>query len=105
MMVALPNPIGEVIAAAEKHNYLISQLSELSEDNNYLRKVINVLIIKNLEKASIKTTKFKDKKFFNEGKNDYFGTLLNIVFSDTDPDDLIFKHIDKSSYESYLQSS
>lgn len=31
--------------------------------------------------------------------------MLNIGFSDTDPDDLIFKHIDKSSYESYLQSS
>ncbi|MCA9767178.1 MAG: hypothetical protein KC455_12270, partial [Carnobacterium sp.] len=65
----------------------------------------NALIIKNLEKASIKTTEFKDKKFFNAGKNDYLGTLLNIGFSDTDPDDLIFKHIDKSSYESYLQSS
>ncbi|HCT74006.1 MULTISPECIES: toxin VasX [Psychrobacter] len=105
MMVALPDPVGEVIAAAEKRNYLISQLSELSEDNNYVRKVINALIIKNLEKASIKTTEFKDKKFFNAGNKDYLGTLLNIGFSDTDPDDLIFKHIDKSSYESYLQSS
>lgn len=105
MMVALPDPVGEVIAAAEKRNYLISQLSELSEDNDYIRKTINALIIKNLEKASIKTTEFKDKKFFNAGKNDYLGTLLNIVFSDTKPAKLIFKHIDKSNYESYLQSS
>lgn len=105
MMVALPDPVGEVIAAAEKRNYLISQLNELSEDRDYIRKTINALIIKNLEKASIKTTEFKDKKFFNAGKNDYLGTLLNIGFSDTDPDDLIFKHIDKSSYKSYLQSS
>ncbi|WP_201595112.1 toxin VasX [Psychrobacter vallis] len=105
MMVALPDPVGEVIAAAEKRNYLISQLSELSENNDYIRKTINALIIKNLEKASIKTTEFKGKKFFNAGNNDYLGTLLNIGFSDTDPDDLIFKHIDKSSYESYLQSS
>ena len=105
MMVALHDPVGEVLAAAEKRNYLLSQLSELSEDNDYIRKTINALIIKNLEKASIKTTEFKDKKFFNAGKNDYLGTLLNIGFSDTDPDDLIFKHIDKSSYESYLQSS
>ena len=37
--------------------------------------------------------------------NDYLGTLLNIGFSDTDPEDLIFKHIDKSSYQSYLHSS
>lgn len=105
MMVALPDPVGEVIAAAEKRNYLINQLSELSEDRDYIRKTINALIIKNLEKASIKTTQFKDKKFFNAGNNDYLGTLLNIGFSDTDPDDLIFKHIDKSRYESYLQSS
>ncbi|MGP5662663.1 toxin VasX, partial [Psychrobacter celer] len=105
MMVALPDPVGEVIAAAEKRNYLISQLSELSEDRDHIRKTINALIIKNLEKASIKTTEFKDKKFFNAGKNDYLGTLLNIVFSDTDPDDLIFKHIDKAQYQSYLQAS
>ena len=63
-MVALPDPVGEVIAAAEKRNYLISQLSELSEDNDYIRKTINALIIKNLEKASIKTTEFKGKKVF-----------------------------------------
>ncbi|MGP5519140.1 toxin VasX, partial [Psychrobacter celer] len=105
MMVALPDPVGEVLAAAEKRNYLISQLSELSEDRDHIRKTINALIIKNLEKASIKTTEFKDKKFFNAGKNDYLGTLLNIVFSDTDPDDLIFKHIDKAQYQSYLQAS
>ncbi|MGP5065654.1 toxin VasX [Psychrobacter alimentarius] len=105
MMVALPDPVGEVIAAAEKRNYLINQLSELSEDNDYIRKTINALIIKNLEKSSIKTTQFEGKDLFNWGDNDYVGTLLNIGFSDTDPDDLIFKHIDKSSYESYLQSS
>ena len=105
MMVALPDPVGEVLAAAEKRNYLISQLSELSEDRDYIRKTINALIIKNLEKSSIKTTQFEGKDLFNWGDNDYVGTLLNIGFSDTDPDDLIFKHIDKSSYESYLQSS
>lgn len=48
-MVALPDPVGEVIAAAEKRNYLINQLSELSEDNDYIRKTINALIIKTLK--------------------------------------------------------
>ncbi|MGP4120764.1 toxin VasX [Psychrobacter aquimaris] len=105
MMVALPDPVGEVIAAAERRNYLLSQLSELSEDRDYTRKIINALIIKNLEKSSIKTTQFEGKDVFNWGNNDYVGTLLNIGFSDTDPEDLIFKHINKSSYESYLQSS
>ena len=49
-MVALPDPVGEVLAAAEKCNYLISQLSQLSENSN-LRKVANALIIKNLEES------------------------------------------------------
>lgn len=105
MMVALPDPVGEVLAASERRNYLISQLSELSEDRDYIRKTINALIIKNLERSSIKTTQFEGKDLFNWGSNDYVGTLLNIGFSDTEPEDLIFKHINKSSYESYLQSS
>ena len=105
MIVALPDPVGEMLAAAEKRNCLLSQLSELSEDKDYNRKVINALIIKNLEKSSIKTTQFEDKKLLNWGDNDYVGTLLNIGFSDTDPEDLIFKHINNSSYQSYLHSS
>ncbi|SLJ84299.1 toxin VasX [Psychrobacter sp. DAB_AL43B] len=105
MMVALPDPVGEVIAAAEKRNYLLSQLSEISEDKDHSRKVINALIIKNLEKSSIKTTQFEDKKVFNWGDSDYVGTLLNIGFSDTDPDDLIYPHINISSYKSYLKAS
>lgn len=105
MMVALPDAVGEVLAAAEKRNYLISQLSEISEERDYSRKVINALIIKNLEKSSIKTTQFEDKKVFNWGDNDYLGTLLNKAFSDTDPDDLIYPHINKSNYQSYQQAS
>lgn len=45
------------------------------------------------------------KKVFNWGDNDYLGTLLNKAFSDTDPDDLIYPHINKSDYQSYLQAS
>jgi len=105
MMVALYDPVGEVIAAAEKRNYLISQLSEISEDRDYSRKLINALIIKNLEKSSIKTTEFKGKSLFNGGDNDVIGTALNIVFSDTNPDNLIFKHIDEPNYQHYLQTS
>lgn len=103
-MVALPDPVGEVLAAAEKCNYLISQLSELSENSN-LRKVANALIVKNLEESSIKTTKYEDKEWFNWGDNDYIGTFLNDIFSDTDPDTLIFKYIDENSYRSYLRTS
>ena len=105
MMVALPDPVGEVLAAAEKRNYLISQLSEISEEKDYSRKVINALIIKNLEKSSIKTTQFEDKKVFNWGDNDYLGTMMNKLFSDTDPEDLILKHINISSYRTYQQAS
>lgn len=105
MMVALPDPVGEVLAAAEKRNYLISQLSGISEERDYSRKVINALIIKNLEKSSIKTTEFEGKDLLNWGDNDYLGTVLNIGFSDTDPDDLIFKHINEANYRSYLQTS
>ena len=45
------------------------------------------------------------KKVFNWGNNDYLGTLLNKAFSDTDPDDLIYPHVNKSNYQSYLQAS
>ncbi|MCH1781866.1 toxin VasX [Psychrobacter glaciei] len=105
MMVALHDPVGEVLAAAEKRNYLLSQLSEISEDKDYSRKIINALIIKNLEKSSIKTTEFKGKDIFNWGDNDVLGTALNIVFSDTNPKTLIFKHINKPNYQHYLQTS
>ncbi|WP_201538900.1 toxin VasX [Psychrobacter sp. 1044] len=101
MMVALPDPVGEVVAAAEKCNYLISQLSE----NSNLRKVANALIIKNLEESSIKTTKYEGKEWFNWGDDDYLGTFLNDIFKDTDRDTLIFKHINESNYRSYLRTS
>ena len=58
-----------------------------------------------MRKQVLRQRSLRARKFFNAGNNDYLGTLLNIGFSDTDPDDLIFKHIDKSNYESYLQSS
>ena len=45
------------------------------------------------------------KKVFNWGDNDYLGTMLNKAFSDTDPDDLIYPHVNKSNYQSYLQAS
>ncbi|WP_201614583.1 hypothetical protein [Psychrobacter sp. JCM 18902] len=93
------------MAAAEKRNYLISQLSEISEDRDYSHKLINALIIKNLVKSSIKITEFKGKALFNGRDNDVLGTALNIVFSDTGPDDLIFKHIDEPNYQHYLQTS
>ena len=46
-----------------------------------------------------------EKKVFNWGDNDYLGTMMNKLFSDTDPEDLILKHINISSYRTYQQAS
>ena len=105
MMMALRDPVGDVIAAVEKRNYLISKLDALSQDSDYIRKMTNALIIRNLEKSTIKAMQFEDKKFFNWGDGDLLGTALNKMFSDVDREKLIFKHINKNSYYSYLESS
>ena len=49
MMVALPDPVGEVIAAAEKRNYLLKQLDDAQKDKGKIREQINAIIIDNIK--------------------------------------------------------
>lgn len=52
-MVALPDPVGEVLAAAEKRNYLLKKLDDYQKDEGKIREQVNAIIIDNI-KNSIK---------------------------------------------------
>ena len=49
MMVALPDPVGEVLAAAEKRNYLLKKLDDSQKDKGKIREQVNAIIIDNIK--------------------------------------------------------
>lgn len=51
MMVALPDPVGEVIAAAEKRNYLLKKLDDSQKDKGKIREQVNAIIIDNIKSS------------------------------------------------------
>ena len=51
MMVALPDPVGEVMAAAEKRNYLLKNLDDAQKDKGKIREQVNAIIIDNIKSS------------------------------------------------------
>ena len=49
MMVALPDSVGEVLAAAEKRNYLLKKLDDAQKDKGKIREQVNAIIIDNIK--------------------------------------------------------
>ena len=48
MMVALHDPVGEVLAAAEKRNYLLKKLDDAQKNKGQIREQVNAIIIDNI---------------------------------------------------------
>ena len=71
MMVALPDPVGDVLAAAEKRNYLLKQLDDAQKDKSKIREQVNAIIIDNI-KSSIEAN---NQSSVNE-QNSYMMTGL-----------------------------
>ena len=51
MMVALPDPVGEVVAAAEKRNYLLKKLDDAQKNKGKTREQVNAIIIDNIKSS------------------------------------------------------
>lgn len=51
MMVALPDPVGEVMAAAEKRNYLLKKLDDAQKNKDKIREQVNAIIIDNIKSS------------------------------------------------------
>ncbi|MGP9517238.1 hypothetical protein ACT3RO_15980, partial [Psychrobacter sp. AOP5-CZ1-12] len=45
MMVALHDPVGDVLAAAEKRNYLLKKLDDAQKNKGQIREQVNAIII------------------------------------------------------------
>lgn len=51
MMVALHDPVGEVLAAAEKRNYLLKKLDDAQKNKGQIREQVNAIIIDNIKNS------------------------------------------------------
>ncbi|MBH0085456.1 hypothetical protein I6E84_04400 [Psychrobacter sp. SCQQ22] len=51
MMVALHDPVGEVLAAAEKRNYLLKKLDDAQKNKGQIREQVNAIIIDNIKSS------------------------------------------------------
>ena len=51
MMVTLPDPVGEVLAAAEKRNYLLKKLDDAQKNKGKIREQVNAIIIDNIKSS------------------------------------------------------
>ena len=51
MMVALHDPVGDVLAAAEKRNYLLKKLDDAQKNKGQIREQVNAIIIDNIKSS------------------------------------------------------
>lgn len=51
MMFTLPDPVGEVLAAAEKRNYLLKKLDDAQKNKGKIREQVNAIIIDNIKSS------------------------------------------------------
>ncbi|ERL54916.1 toxin VasX [Psychrobacter aquaticus] len=107
MMVALPDPVGEVIAAAEKRNYLLKKLDDSQKDKGKIREQVNAIIIDNI-KSSIEANT-KERIGYDDNVKFSAATATKIIESNNQIKNEnyknIYKYINESKFKAVLESA
>ena len=100
-MVALPDPVGEVLAAAEKRNYMLKQLDDKQKSNGDVRKQINAIIIDNIKTSIERSNQPSQNERIAYGRSGLGGNHKQTSAVGQN----IYQYINRSSFESVLSSA
>ncbi|WP_367109457.1 toxin VasX [uncultured Psychrobacter sp.] len=103
MMVALPDPIGEVIAAAEKRNYLLKKLDDAQKDKGKVREQVNAIIIDNIKCSIELGTGYDSSKPQSRAAEAYHITGRNSVSQANNKN--IYNYIDEVKFKEVLAAA
>lgn len=107
MIVALPDSVGEVLAAAEKRNYLIKKLDDAQKDKSKIREQVNAIIIDNI-KSSIEAST-KERIGYDDNLKFSAATATKIMESNNQIKNEnyknIYKYINESKFKAVLATA
>ncbi|WP_367109834.1 toxin VasX [uncultured Psychrobacter sp.] len=103
MMVALPDPVGEVIAAAEKRNYLLKKLDDAQKDKGKVREQVNAIIIDNIKCSIELGTGYDSSKPQSRAAEAYHITGRNSVSQANNKN--IYNYIDEVKFKEVLAAA
>lgn len=103
MMVALPDPVGEVLAAAEKRNYLLKKLDDAQKNKGKIREQVNAIIIDNIKSSIEAGTGYDSSRPQSPKDNAYHIEGRNAVSQANNKN--IYKYINESKFKAVLKNA
>lgn len=103
MMVALPDPVGEVLAAAEKRNYLLKKLDDKYKDKSKIREQVNAIIIDNIRKSLEASVEYDSTVPQAPGTMGYHITGRNEISQRNNKN--IYNYINQAKFQAVLEEA
>lgn len=103
MMVALPDPVGEVLAAAEKRNYLLKKLDDKYKDKSKIREQVNAIIIDNIRKSLEASVEYDSTVPQAPGTMGYHITGRNEISQKNNKN--IYNYINQAKFQAVLEEA
>ncbi|WP_333614911.1 toxin VasX [Psychrobacter sp.] len=101
MMVALHDPVGEVLAAAEKRNYLLKKLDDAQKDKGKIREQVNAIIIDNIKssiEAANQSSVYEQHSYSRSGLDRNYKANSAVGRN-------VYSYIDESKFKAVLASA
>lgn len=103
MMVALPDPVGEVLAAAEKRNYLLKKLDDKYKDKSKIREQVNAIIIDNIRQSLEASVEYDSTVPQAPGTMGYHITGRNEISQKNNKN--IYNYINQAKFQAVLEEA
>lgn len=103
MMVALPDAVGEVLAAAEKRNYLLKKLDDKYKDKSKIREQVNAIIIDNIRQSLEASVEYDSTVPQAPGTMGYHITGRNEISQKNNKN--IYNYINQAKFQAVLEEA
>ena len=103
MMVALPDAVGEVLAAAEKRNYLLKKLDDKYKDKSKIRDQVNAIIIDNIRQSLEASVEYDSTVPQAPGTMGYHITGRNEISQKNNKN--IYNYINQAKFQAVLEEA
>ncbi|WP_058368753.1 sulfite exporter TauE/SafE family protein [Psychrobacter sp. ENNN9_III] len=105
MMVALHDPVGEVLAAAEKRNYLLKKLDDAQKDKGKIREQVNAIIIDNIRKSLEASVEYDSTVPQAPSTMGYHITGRNEISQKNNNNKNIYNYINQEKFQAVLEEA
>ncbi|MEN2750590.1 toxin VasX [Psychrobacter sp. FBL11] len=103
IMVALPDPVGEVLAATEKRNYLLKKLDDAQKNESKIREQVNAIIIVNIRQSLEASVEYDSTVPQAPGTMGYHITGRNEISQKNNKN--IYNYINQAKFQTVLEEA